>query len=69
MMNTNWKPEKLKVGDNVIDPDRPEWGQGTVARDNSAPNSPTVGQKLHINWDGRGMVMVITANRNLQRAD
>lgn len=66
-MSTDWNPETLAVGDTVIDLERPEWGRGTVIRDSSAQRSPTVGQKLHINWEGRGLVMVFTAKRNLQR--
>jgi hypothetical protein len=69
MMSINWNPETFAVGDTVIDPDRPEWGRGTVVRDSSAPRSPTVGQKLHINWEARGLVMVFTAKRNLRRVD
>ena len=64
-----WQSERFRVGDVVIDVDRPQWGKGTVVADNSFPRSPTTGQRLDIVFEGRGRVMVFTAMRVLRLAN
>jgi hypothetical protein len=68
-MKSSWEPERLQVGDVVIDIDRPEWGKGTVVEDSTFPRSPTKGQRLDIVFEHRGRVMVFTAQRVLRRVD
>jgi hypothetical protein len=63
-----WQPERFAVGDMVIDPGRPQWGVGRVVKDNTFRRSPTIGQRLTIDWPGRGVVSVFTAMRVLRRA-
>jgi hypothetical protein len=64
----SWQPERFEVGDLVIDPGRPRWGVGRVVEDRTFACSPTVGQRLVIEWAGRGLVSVFTAQRMLRRA-
>lgn len=64
----NWQPERFALGDLVVDPERPQWGVGKVTEDRTAPRSPTLGQCLFIEWEGRGLQMVYTAQRSLQLA-
>jgi hypothetical protein len=63
-----WEPEQFAVGDTVVDPDRPQWGIGRVVEDRTCARSPTVGQRLVIEWAGRGRVSMLTARRVLRRA-
>jgi Protein of unknown function (DUF3553) len=63
-----WQPERFRVGDVVIDVDRPQWGKGTVVEDSSVP-ALTKGQRLDIVFEGLGRVMVFTAQRVLRRVD
>jgi hypothetical protein len=62
-----WEPERFAVGDLVVDPGHPTWGIGRVIEDRNFARSPTVGQRLVIQWSGRGIVSVFTALRVLQR--
>lgn len=64
----NWQPTHFAVGDLVVDPERTEWGVGQVMEDRTAPRSPTLGQRLNIEWEGRGLVMIFTAKHSLQLA-
>jgi hypothetical protein len=64
----NWEPERFAVGDLVVDSKRPEWGVGRVVEDRTFQRSPTKGQRLTIEWKGRGRIMVFTAMRNLRPA-
>ena len=66
-MAPRWTPTLFKVGEVVIDADRPEWGKGVIVEDRTAPRSPTCGQRLYIEFERRGRVMVYTAQRVLQR--
>jgi hypothetical protein len=68
-MADTWEPERLKVGDVVIDVDRPQWGNGTVVEDNTFRCSPSIGQRLQIVFENPGRVMVFTAKRVLRRVD
>ncbi|MBX9582092.1 MAG: DUF3553 domain-containing protein [Gemmataceae bacterium] len=63
----NWQPERFAVGDAVTDPDRPGWGVGRVVEDRTVARSPTTGQRLLVEWAGRGRVSVLTATRPLRR--
>ena len=63
-----WEPERFAVGDAVTDPERPQWGIGRVVEDRTFARSPTVGQRLVVEWAGRGLVSVFTAQRALRRA-
>ena len=63
-----WEPERFAVGDAVVDPGRPRWGVGRVVEDRTFARSPTVGQRLLIEWAGRGLVSVLTAQRVLRSA-
>jgi hypothetical protein len=63
-----WEPERFAVGDTVVDPDRPLWGIGRVVEDRTFARSPTVGQRLVVEWAGRGLVSVFTAQRVLRRS-
>ena len=65
-MKRLWEPKRFSVGERLIDPERPEWGTGIVVRDGSARRSPIVGQRLHVDWEHRGITMVLTATRNLK---
>jgi len=62
-----WQPERFAVGDWVLDPARPQWGVGRVTEDRTFARSPTVGQRLVIEWAGRGLVSVLTARRAMRR--
>ena len=64
----NWDPERFAVGDLVIDPERPQWGIGRVIEDRTRARSPTIGQRLTVEWTGRGRVMIFTATRSLRLA-
>ncbi len=61
-----WEPERFAVGDAVVDPGRPQWGVGRVVEDRTFARSPTVGQRLVIEWVGHGLVSVFTAQRVLR---
>lgn len=63
-----WQPERFAVGDAVVDPNRPGWGVGRVVEDTTFARSPTAGQRLVVEWAGRGRVSVLTATRPLRRA-
>lgn len=62
-----WQPERFAVGDAVTDPGRPGWGVGRVVADRTFARSPTIGQRLLIDWAGRGLVSVLMATRPLAR--
>lgn len=62
-----WQPEWFVVGDTVVDPGRPQWGVGRVVEDRTFARSPTIGQRLLIDWAGRGLVSIFTAERVLHR--
>ena len=62
------QPERFSVGDEVVDADRPQWGIGRVVEDSTRARSPSKGQRLTIEWEGRGRVMVFTALRALRPA-
>ena len=68
-MNPHADPKLFSVGDRLVDPERPEWGTGVVVRDSSASRSPAVGQRLHVDWEHRGLTLVLTATRNLKPLD
>lgn len=61
----DWQPQRFTVGDAVTDPGRPGWGVGRVVEDETRARSPTAGQRLVIDWAGRGRVSVFTAMRPL----
>lgn len=61
--------EKFQVGESVRDPERPKWGVGRIVEDRTFARSPTVGQRLAIDWQGRGVVTILTATRSLERVD
>ncbi|HEY1378909.1 MAG TPA: DUF3553 domain-containing protein [Gemmataceae bacterium] len=67
MTNAVWEPKRFQVGDVVVDVDRPKWGKGIVVEDRTFARSPTKGQRLDIVFEGRGRVMVFTAQRILRR--
>jgi hypothetical protein len=69
IMADTWEPERLKVGDVIIDMDRSHWGKGTVIADETYKRSPMVGQWLQIDFENRGLVMVSTTERTLRRAE
>lgn len=66
-MAEDLQPAVFGVGDLVEDVDRPQWGRGTVVADRTAARSPTSGQRLHVDFERRGLVMVYTAQRVLRR--
>ncbi|WP_197138491.1 DUF3553 domain-containing protein [Crateriforma conspicua] len=68
-MNSHVAPRHFSVGDRLVDPERPKWGTGVVVRDSSAARSPTVGQRLDVEWEHRGLTTVLTATRNLKPLD
>jgi hypothetical protein len=63
-----WVPERFSVGDIVIRVGRAKWGRGVVVEDRTAPRSPTVGQKLIVEFERRGKVMLFTAVTVIRRA-
>lgn len=65
-METNWSPTRFSVGDTVSDVDRRGWGNGAVVEDRTRPRSPTCGQRLYIDFENRGLVMVYTVQRVLK---
>ena len=62
-----WEPTRFTVGDEVADPQRPNWGVGRVIEDRTFRRSPTAGQRLLVEWSGRGLTTVFTALRVLER--
>jgi hypothetical protein len=66
---TTWQPERFNVGDLVIDPNVSEWGIGRVVKDQTYARSPTCGQRIIVDFPGRGLVMVFTAIRILRKVN
>ncbi len=64
--SNNWSPETFKVGDVVVDDRRPARGSGLVVEDRTTLRSPSVGQKLTIDFENRGRVLVYTAKQSLR---
>lgn len=55
------------MGDIVWDVDRPKRGRGVVIEDRSASCSPTVGQKLTIDFEQAGLYYSDAANCEIGR--
>jgi hypothetical protein len=67
-MDIEWAPATFSVGEVVVDVDRPQWGKGKIIEDRTAQRSPSCGQRLYIDFEHRGVVMVYTAQRVLKSA-
>jgi hypothetical protein len=65
--SNDWAPERFSVGDIVVRVGRAKWGRGTVIEDRTFRRSPTKGQRLVIDFERRGKVMVFTALTVLRR--
>lgn len=67
--DTSWQPTRFAVGNLVMDVDRPQWGKGKVIEDRTRRCSPNCGQRLYVDFEHRGLVMIYTAMRVLKLAD
>jgi hypothetical protein len=64
----DWAPERFSVGDIVVRVGRAKWGRGVVVEDRTPPRWPVPGQKLVVEFDLRGKVLLLTATTVIRRA-
>ncbi|HEV3300526.1 MAG TPA: DUF3553 domain-containing protein [Planctomycetaceae bacterium] len=65
---SGWAPERFAVGDIVVRVGRAKWGRGVVIEDSTRRRSPIVGQRLIVDFESRGKVMLFTAVTVIRRA-
>jgi Protein of unknown function (DUF3553) len=63
-----WAPERFAVGDIVVRVGRAKWGRGVVVEDRTPPRWPIPGQKLIVEFDRRGKVLLLTATTVIRHA-